>query len=184
MPLQRTPRKLSPEKKGQWFSAIDGFKVYLLGHPLIWWGNLVVLAAFVLVYCHHSYASQRGLPLDPQTKGQIKLRPLKPQLAGRERTLEACGWLALAWALHYLPFYAMGRILYFHHYFPALLFSSMLTGGWRRVILDYLFESLPGLVPSYLSAQLPHLTPSSTPHCLRGGGKASPSRSPTKYLPV
>uniref|UniRef100_A0A0P4VRA3 Protein O-mannosyl-transferase 2 n=1 Tax=Scylla olivacea TaxID=85551 RepID=A0A0P4VRA3_SCYOL len=129
--------------KGQWFSAIDGFKVYLLGHPLIWWGNLVVLAAFVVVYCRHAYARQRGAPIDAATK------------ARRARTLGACGWLALAWALHYLPFYAMGRILYFHHYFPALLFSSMLTG----VILDYLFESLPGLVPPYLAATVyPTLT--------------------------
>lgn len=34
----------------------------------------------------------------------------------------------LGWALHYFPFFLMGRVLYFHHYFPAMLFSSMLTG--------------------------------------------------------
>ncbi|XP_050702839.1 protein O-mannosyl-transferase 2-like isoform X2 [Eriocheir sinensis] len=129
--------------KGQWFSAIDGFKVYLLGHPLIWWGNLVILAAFLLLYCHHAYANKRGTPVDSATR------------ARRARAMGACGWLVLAWALHYLPFYAMGRILYFHHYFPALLFSSMLTG----VMLDYLFESLPDLVPGYLSSSVyPWLT--------------------------
>lgn len=42
----------------------------------------------------------------------------------------------------------MGRILYFHHYFPALLFSSMLTG----VLLDYVLESLPQLLPSQLAS--------------------------------
>jgi dolichyl-phosphate-mannose--protein O-mannosyl transferase len=31
------------------------------------------------------------------------------------------------WCLHYIPFYTMGRVLYFHHYFPALLFSNMLS---------------------------------------------------------
>lgn len=30
--------------------------------------------------------------------------------------------------MHYFPFFLMGRVLYFHHYFPAMLFSSMLTG--------------------------------------------------------
>ena len=38
------------------------------------------------------------------------------------------GLLLLGWGLHYAPFYAMGRVLYYHHYFPAMLFNSMLTG--------------------------------------------------------
>lgn len=37
-------------------------------------------------------------------------------------------WLFAGWILHYLPFWAMGRVLYFHHYFPAVIFNSMLTG--------------------------------------------------------
>lgn len=51
--------------------------------------------------------------------------------------LRGGGQLLLGWALHYFPFFLMGRVLYFHHYFPAMLFSSMLTGqtatwtGWR-----------------------------------------------------
>jgi dolichyl-phosphate-mannose-protein mannosyltransferase len=49
----------------------------------------------------------------------------------------ACGWLFLGWALHYVPFWAMGRVLYFHHYFPALLFSSMLTGDYTTIFLEF-----------------------------------------------
>lgn len=73
----------------------------------------------------------------------------------RDRTLNACGWLVLGWALHYLPFYAMGRILYFHHYFPALLFSSMLTGGWIISFFPYCMTPQPSYFSlgqtSYLS---------------------------------
>ena len=46
----------------------------------------------------------------------------------QNRALHACGWLYIGWLLHYVPFWGMGRILYFHHYFPALLFSSMMSG--------------------------------------------------------
>jgi dolichyl-phosphate-mannose-protein mannosyltransferase len=37
-----------------------------------------------------------------------------------------CGFLFIGWALHYLPFYLMGRQLFLHHYFPALYFSILL----------------------------------------------------------
>lgn len=44
------------------------------------------------------------------------------------KALNAAAWMFCGWLLHYVPFYAMGRVLYFHHYFPALIFNSMLTG--------------------------------------------------------
>lgn len=37
-----------------------------------------------------------------------------------DTALRAAGWLTLAWALHYFPFYLMGRVLYFHHYLPGM----------------------------------------------------------------
>lgn len=30
----------------------------------------------------------------------------------------------------------MGRVLYFHHYFPALIFNSMLTGNINLILID------------------------------------------------
>ncbi|KAH8315052.1 hypothetical protein KR059_003423 [Drosophila kikkawai] len=54
-------------------------------------------------------------------------------------SLQAGAWLFVGWVLHYLPFWAMGRVLYFHHYFPALIFNSLLTG----VMFNYLMRVLP-----------------------------------------
>ncbi len=35
------------------------------------------------------------------------------------------GFFMLGWALHYFPFFLMGRILFLHHYLPALIFSYL-----------------------------------------------------------
>lgn len=50
------------------------------------------------------------------------------------RSLNAGAWLFVGWLLHYLPFWAMGRVLYFHHYFPALIFNSLLTGEQNIIV--------------------------------------------------
>lgn len=40
-----------------------------------------------------------------------------------------CGFLFVGWALHYFPFFLMGRQLFLHHYFPALYFAILLCCG-------------------------------------------------------
>ncbi|XP_055371779.1 protein O-mannosyl-transferase 2 isoform X2 [Condylostylus longicornis] len=61
------------------------------------------------------------------------------QVDVKRKSLNAAAWLFIGWLFHYLPFWAMGRVLYFHHYFPALIFNSMLTG----VMFNYITERLP-----------------------------------------
>jgi len=58
----------------------------------------------------------------------VRICTLLQQCELTEARFLACRWLLLAWLLHYVPFWFMGRILYFHHYFPAHLFSVMLAG--------------------------------------------------------
>lgn len=57
------------------------------------------------------------------------------EIENKWRSLQAGVWLFAGWILHYLPFWAMGRVLYFHHYFPAIIFNSMLTG--KFLICDF-----------------------------------------------
>jgi len=61
-------------------------------------------------------------------------------------------WLFLGWSLHYIPFWTMGRVLYVHHYYPALLFSSMLSA----VLIDYILTVARRMLPSSLSSPLTH----------------------------
>ena len=112
--------------------------MYLLGNPVIWWGNIVFLIIFLMVYTWSSLKVQRGVMESPAVAEE------------RETTLLAAAWLFLGWCLHYIPFWAMGRVLYVHHYYPALLFSSMLSA----VLLDYITRALARLLPNFISSTL------------------------------
>lgn len=111
--------------RGQFFSGTQ-YRIYLLGNPVIWWGNLVFIVIFLIVFGINAVKLQRGY--------------IESFDDSHKKKLVACAWLFIGWTLHYVPFWAMGRVLYFHHYFPALLFSSMITG----ILIDYLLEEIPG----------------------------------------
>ncbi|CAH1111302.1 unnamed protein product [Psylliodes chrysocephalus] len=111
--------------RGQFFSGTQ-YRIYLLGNPVIWWGNLVFIVIFLIVFGINAVKLQRGY--------------IESFDDFHKKKLVACAWLFIGWTLHYVPFWAMGRVLYFHHYFPALLFSSMITG----ILIDYLLEEIPG----------------------------------------
>lgn len=116
--------------QGQFFSA-NNHRVYLLGNPIIWWGNIIFLILFVFLYSYTSIREQRGCVDNPVISAE------------KEKLRSAGSWVFIGWLLHYVPFWAMGRVLYFHHYFPALLYSSMLTGITLNFIIDVLFFLMP-----------------------------------------
>lgn len=45
--------------QGQFFSG-SAYRIYLLGNPIIWWGNLVFLFVFILVFGVNCVRQQRG----------------------------------------------------------------------------------------------------------------------------
>ena len=112
--------------RGQFFSGHD-YKIYLLGNPIIWWSNLGLISIYLLIQFIILIRDQRGCQVSEVTK------------EANDRLTLAGSWLFIAWFMHYVPFFAMGRVLYFHHYFPASVFSCLLSG----VVLDYLIWSLP-----------------------------------------
>ncbi|KAK6181341.1 hypothetical protein SNE40_009214 [Patella caerulea] len=116
--------------RGQIFSGKD-FRIYLLGNPVIFWLSLIVMIIFLVIYFMYSLRCQRGVPMPKMLKDY------------HTRMFTACWWLALGWALHYIPFWFMSRVLYFHHYFPAYLYSAMLTG----IMLDYMITRICLILP-------------------------------------
>ncbi|XP_033634905.1 protein O-mannosyl-transferase 2-like isoform X1 [Asterias rubens] len=120
--------------RGQWFSG--GHKsplgIYLLGNPIVFIGNLACLVVFLLLYGLWLLSEKKGCTVTPALRVRC------------QKTFSICELFFLGWLLHYAPFYIMGRVLYFHHYFPAMLFNSMLSG----VVLDFILQSVGAYFPS------------------------------------
>ncbi|XP_057315951.1 protein O-mannosyl-transferase 2-like isoform X2 [Hydractinia symbiolongicarpus] len=111
--------------RGQVFSGND-YRIYLLGNPILWWLVLATFGVYVVFFFVHSVREKRGFEISPQFKAECNTM------------IGSCGWLLIGWALHYLPFYTMGRVLYFHHYFPAYLFSAMFSG----ILLEHVCRTI------------------------------------------
>uniref|UniRef100_A0A3P8SU61 Protein O-mannosyl-transferase 2 n=1 Tax=Amphiprion percula TaxID=161767 RepID=A0A3P8SU61_AMPPE len=112
--------------QGLRFSGVNEteYRVYLLGNPVVWWLNLASLGLYLIMVAVASITIQRGFSLGPKRIEQSQV------------LMRGGGLLLLGWLLHYAPFYTMGRVLYYHHYFPAMLFSSMLTGITVDILLN------------------------------------------------
>ncbi|KAJ1939087.1 Protein O-mannosyltransferase 2 [Linderina macrospora] len=88
-----------------------GIKYLEIGNPLLWWGSAIACLLFpiqVLYWlgCHQRQCLRwRGSEFRDYIDGAMIL------------------WGG--WALHYLPFFLMGRVTYLHHYLPALYFGIL-----------------------------------------------------------
>lgn len=123
--------------QGQFFSG-NSLRIYLLGNPIIWWSNIVFLILFILLYTHACVRQQRGCIETPAVLEQ------------RDKLLNAGKWLFIGWILHYAPFWAMSRVLYFHHYFPAVLYSSMLSGTTLNYIIENIIILFPNKIGNFI----------------------------------
>ncbi|KAG0219683.1 hypothetical protein BGX33_001449 [Mortierella sp. NVP41] len=54
--------------------------------------------------------------------------------------LKEAGTFFTGWALHYLPFFFVDRVLYMHHYFPSLYFSILLTSSVLSGLAGFLLR--------------------------------------------
>lgn len=89
-------------------------KYFLLGNPLVYWGSTASLGVVGLLVAWYLVRWQRGFPDLKQAEiDHIHYAGLYP---------------AVGWALHYLPFIAMARVTYVHHYYPALYFAILTFG--------------------------------------------------------
>ncbi|KAM0687296.1 Protein O-mannosyltransferase 2 [Conglomerata obtusa] len=92
-------------------------KFYMFGNPIIWYSSsiCVILSPLILLF-----------------KYVIKKR--NDKRISKLEIFEVFVYFG-GWAIHYIPFFFIGRVLYFHHYFPALFFAIL--------SINYIFKHLP-----------------------------------------
>ncbi|XP_018024207.1 protein O-mannosyl-transferase 2 [Hyalella azteca] len=154
-------------KSQPWHSV--GYQVVLLGNPVVFWLNL---AGFVFAFVFMAGQAYR-----------IKRKFGTPSIEDQQ-TYYWCRWLLVAYLLHYLPFYAMDRVLYYHHYFPALQFSSLLTAVVMGRILCKISSSSSLLLMLLLSTTLvsSFWSFSFTAYGVQRSAPYAPHTSPTRHL--
>lgn len=90
-------------------------QIYFLGNPVGWWISSSLLAVLAGIFAADQLTQRRGVDaLDSRTRSKLYY---------------STGFFFLAWALHYFPFFLMGRQLFLHHYLPAHLASALVTGA-------------------------------------------------------
>ncbi|SAM86298.1 related to dolichyl-phosphate-mannose-protein mannosyltransferase [Ustilago bromivora] len=111
-------------KRGINFWTKDHRQIYLIGNPIVWWGAFLSVLA---------YLASRGLLMLRAQRGYGDLKDSRVRFYD-----QTCGFLTLAWGLHYLPFFLMHRQLFLHHYLPALYFSILILA----VVFDFSTSAL------------------------------------------
>lgn len=103
-----------------WHNKTDREKVFLLGNPFAWYISLLSIPTFIGLLLADLYAYRR------------KKQFLTPKQ--RDFLWTRGGFFLLAYLLHYLPFFFMGRALYFHHYLPSYLFSALVFTSLYQIL--------------------------------------------------
>jgi dolichyl-phosphate-mannose-protein mannosyltransferase len=113
-------------------------KYFLLGNPLVYWGSTASLGALGLLVIWYLIRWQRGYDeLKPSDIDHIHYSGIYP---------------VLGWVLHYLPFMAMARVTYVHHYYPALYFAILTFGFVTDWVLRHQVQSVQYILYGVLYA--------------------------------
>ncbi|MCP8719098.1 MAG: phospholipid carrier-dependent glycosyltransferase [Asgard group archaeon] len=99
-------------------------QVYLLGNAVTWWAATLSVAGFAIYAVVTVFKFHLGTPLSTD----------KHIFNFNTQVLS----YTLGWAIHYAPFFLMGRQLFLHHYQPALYFGILALGHVFDVIVGYL----------------------------------------------
>ncbi|KAI0343077.1 glycosyltransferase family 39 protein [Trametopsis cervina] len=97
-------------------------QIYLIGNIVGWWTCVIGVSVFIGILGADLLARRRGI--------DAVSAPV------RNRLWNSTGFFLLVWAVHYLPFFLMGRQLFLHHYLPSHLASALVAGSVFSFIMS------------------------------------------------
>ncbi|KAI0012044.1 glycosyltransferase family 39 protein [Xylariaceae sp. FL0662B] len=98
-------------RRGINFWGKDHRQIYLMGNPIVWYTATLAVVIYALFKGIAVLRWQRSY----NDYSNVNFKRFDYEI----------GTSVLGWALHYFPFFLMGRQLFLHHYFPALTFAVM-----------------------------------------------------------
>ncbi|KAI8818483.1 Dolichyl-phosphate-mannose-protein mannosyltransferase-domain-containing protein [Fimicolochytrium jonesii] len=100
----------------------EGLKqIYLLGNPLVWWPAITGTVMYAAMWLIDRLLLRRGIDdFGPRIRNWWDKAP---------------GFLFVCWAMHWIPFFLQGRMLFLHHYLPSFIFSAMVFA----CIIEFVF---------------------------------------------
>jgi dolichyl-phosphate-mannose-protein mannosyltransferase len=130
-----------------WTQSDTRQQIYFLGNPVGYWIASSLLAVFAGIVGADQLSKRRGIDALDQSMSPMRLISMLYDITDesltmpgtRSRLYNSTGFFFLCWAAHYLPFYLMGRQLFLHHYLPAHLASTLVTGA----LVDFVFNTEP-----------------------------------------
>ncbi|KAI8074958.1 Dolichyl-phosphate-mannose-protein mannosyltransferase-domain-containing protein [Gongronella butleri] len=103
-----------------WSKDTTREQIYMTGNVVGWGLAILSVLVYASVWLADTVARHRGIePID----GPV-----------RQRFVNNGGFFFLLWALHYVPFYIMGRVLFLHHYLPAAVCSHLVLGAMLQFV--------------------------------------------------
>ncbi|KAM9938232.1 hypothetical protein OXX80_002264 [Metschnikowia pulcherrima] len=96
-------------------------QVYFIGNPVVWWTASACLFGFLV---------HAGISLIKWQAGA----PLNVKKAAFNYNYQMFTYF-VGWAIHYLPFFIMGRQLFLHHYLPAQYFAILGLGHFFDLLV-------------------------------------------------
>ena len=109
----------------------------MIGNPLLWWTGTCSILLFFILLLFYILRRRRCVYDLPNGNKSIYINILNCYyllsllllLDVFEQWLTSGLFLAIGWIAHYLPYFFISRVLFLHHYLPALPFKFMILAA-------------------------------------------------------